>query len=383
MVRKGDGLVLKGKSWFLEARINGVRYQKKLGRGISRSVAAELAQVLRGSILKNEAGIGGRKKKDLSFTEARQKFEDWMASDRKANTIRSYAACLRVLAKTFGSMRLSEITTWQLESYRQKRSAGVKLTERPDNLTDLDWARRCRQALAGAPVRVSRELAVMKCLFNKCISWGVFEGLNPATKIKFRREPRQRLRFLEAEETDRLLSACSEPLKTLVLVGINCGLRIQAEALQLRWEDIDLGRKMLTVQSAFAKNGKTRTIPMNQPVREALERLKPTTPTGFVFSRTDGQPFKSVKTIFSTACRRAKITHCTLHTLRHTFASRLVMSGADIRTVQELGGWQTIGMVERYAHLSQSHKIQAIEKIGVEFTCGLPCRENSTLTVAS
>lgn len=52
-----------------------------------------------------------------------------------------------------------------------------------------------------------------------------------------------------------------------------------------------------------------------------------------------------------------------MHTLRHTFASRLVLAGVDLRTVQELGGWQTIGMVERYSHLAADHKAQAVEKL--------------------
>ena len=63
----------------------------------------------------------------------------------------------------------------------------------------------------------------------------------------------------------------------------------------------------------------------------------------------------------------------TPHTLRHTFASRLVMAGVDLRTVQELGGWQTLAMVERYAHLSPAHKAQAVERL-VEFPYAGPTR---------
>lgn len=62
-------------------------------------------------------------------------------------------------------------------------------------------------------------------------------------------------------------------------------------------------------------------------------------------------------------CQRAKMHGVTLHTLRHTFASRLVLAGVKLRTVQKLGGWQTIGMLERYSHLAASHKVQAIEKL--------------------
>jgi site-specific recombinase XerD len=52
--------------------------------------------------------------------------------------------------------------------------------------------------------------------------------------------------------------------------------------------------------------------------------------------------------------------------LRHTFASRLVMAGVDLRTVQELGGWSALELVQRYTHLSPGHKAEAVERIIAE-----------------
>lgn len=374
MARRGDGLILKKKTWYLEARIGGVRYQKRLGKGITRKIALELSQVVRGQILKNEAGIGGKKRKDIGFDEASEKFLAWATAEKRPNTLRGYRKCLARLAQTFGGQRLGEISTWQLESYRQKRTAGVKLTEaeRPAGVSDANWARLRKQAQHGAPVRVNREVGLVKNLFNRMIAWGLYEGLNPAVAVKLRREPKTRLRWLEPEEEHRLLAACQEPLRSLVLVGLHTGLRIQAEALTLRWSSVDLKRGSLTVESGYAKNGKMRSVPLNSIVRAALEQLQRTAIGDLVFARVDGLPFRSVKTTFKTACRKADLSGVTPHTLRHTFCSRLVMSGADLRTVQELGGWQTISMVERYSHLSASHKAEAVEKIGREFTYGIP-----------
>ena len=61
------------------------------------------------------------------------------------------------------------------------------------------------------------------------------------------------------------------------------------------------------------------------------------------------------------ACRRAKLSAVAPHVLRRTFASRLAMAGTDLRTIQELGSWRSIKMVERDAHLSDEHKRAAIE----------------------
>jgi site-specific recombinase XerC len=59
----------------------------------------------------------------------------------------------------------------------------------------------------------------------------------------------------------------------------------------------------------------------------------------------------------------ANLDEVTWHALRHTFASRLVAAGVDLRSVEELGGWRTLSMVQRYAHLSPGHLLAAVERI--------------------
>ena len=183
--------------------------------------------------------------------------------------------------------------------------------------------------------------------------------------VKTVKEPKQRLRYLEYDEEVRLLAVSSPLLKDIITVGVHTGLRIGAEVFQLRVRDVDLRRGLLTVQAAYAKNGETRTIPLNTPAREVLARRITTTSSVYVFSRANGAPYKNLQRRFSNACRAAGLdrTGVTIHTLRHTFASRLAMAGVDLRTIQELGGWADLKMVERYAHLSPNHKANAVEKI--------------------
>jgi len=66
---------------------------------------------------------------------------------------------------------------------------------------------------------------------------------------------------------------------------------------------------------------------------------------------------------FTEAVCEVKLENFTWHDLRHTFASRLVMAGVDIRTVQELMGYKSITMTMRYAHLGPRHRIAALEKL--------------------
>ena len=72
---------------------------------------------------------------------------------------------------------------------------------------------------------------------------------------------------------------------------------------------------------------------------------------------------------FAQAVREAKVQNLTWHDLRHTFASRLVMAGVDIRTVQELMGHKSITMTMRYAHLSPRHRTEALEKLWLFRRC--------------
>ncbi len=198
---------------------------------------------------------------------------------------------------------------------------------------------------------------------------GQVRGRQPGIAREALRESRGRLRFLEPGEEAQLLAAAREPIRTLILVGSNTGLRLLSEALQLRWADIDLIRGFLTVQAAYAKSGKTRSVPLNRSVRGALATLRKATPAGveYVFSKSDGTPFRSICRAFNTACKTAGLKGVTPHVLRHTFASRLAMAGVDPRTIQGLGGWASLGMVQRYTHLSPTHKAEAVERIASNF----------------
>ncbi len=87
----------------------------------------------------------------------------------------------------------------------------------------------------------------------------------------------------------------------------------------------------------------------------------------YLFSYGDSsEPVKSIKTGFWAALRRSGIDHCRFHDLRHTFASRLVMSGVDIVTVKELMGHKDIKMTMRYSHPTPEHKKQAVERLNFE-----------------
>ena len=338
--KSNDGLYLRGTTWWLDFQHEGKRFQFRLGRGISKTVAKELAKAKRGEVLKGEAGLS-RKKRDLPFDQARELFVQWAQTNKRPRTAVFYDVCLRQLAAQFGNRRLSQIHPFHVEAYKSMR---VK---------------------DGAPVRANRELATLKAMYNRLTKLKRYEGVNPAVGIQFLEESKGKLRILDDDEEDRLLEACGEPLRTIALTAIYTGLRVTSELLELRWGAVDFYQNHVMVQAAYAKNRESRSIPMNSLVSGALLSHKQAATNAdsedaHVFlawkGPRGGKPLRSIRSALETACRKAKLSGVTPHTLRHTFASRLVMAGVDLRTVQELGGWKDLKMVERYAHLSREHK---------------------------
>ena len=126
-----------------------------------------------------------------------------------------------------------------------------------------------------------------------------------------------------------------------------------SEQYGLTWDRVDFNQQHLT--TPYSKNGKTRHIPLNTVALAALKKLRSNGSQVFAF--------KGYKHWFDKAVANAKIDDFTWYSLRHSFASRLVMAGVDIRTVAELMGHQTIQMTMRYAHLAPAHGLAAVQML--------------------
>ena len=111
------------------------------------------------------------------------------------------------------------------------------------------------------------------------------------------------------------------------MTALHTGFRKSA-LLSLTWDDVDRASQSITVQAAYAKNSESRSVPMNDVLTATLEGVRITsTATGAVFRNRKGMPYRSCRSAFERAVRKAAIRNFTFHDLRHTFASRLVMAG--------------------------------------------------------
>jgi integrase len=155
----------------------------------------------------------------------------------------------------------------------------------------------------------------------------------------------------------------------LVLLGGDAGLR-RGELIGLRWCDVDLRRRLITVQQAVwkgivdvPKSGRGRVIPLTDALAKALSAFRHLRGER-VFYDDAGQPVteKIFRGWLAAAQRRAGLAEPTgaLHILRHTFCSHLAMRGAPPKAIQELAGHQDLATTLRYMHLSPFARESAI-----------------------
>jgi len=182
--------------------------------------------------------------------------------------------------------------------------------------------------------------------------------------------PPGRVRWLLVEEADRLIEACGDHLRPLVIFLIYTGARA-GEALWLDWRDVDLGRRH--VMFIDTKNGESRGVPLHSRVIAPLASLPHR--EGCVFRRPDGLPYERPKRIddtsagtrikkaFAAACRRAGIEDFSPHDCRHTWATWFHAKNRDINALQKLGGWKSVAMVMRYSHVNVSELQHAIDQL--------------------
>ena len=215
---------------------------------------------------------------------------------------------------------------------------------------------KTRGGKAVSPATVNRELAVVRHLLRLAVEeWG---WLDKVPAVRLLKEPEGRLRFLTGDEIARLLAACAESqnpqLHAVVVVALNTGMRL-GEIMGLVWERVDFSRGVILLERT--KSGRRREVPMNEAADAALHALPGDKIEGRVFRRG------SIRTAWENAVERAGLDGFRFHDLRHTFASHMVMRGANLVELRDILGHADLKMTMRYSYLAPEHKRAAVARL--------------------
>lgn len=240
---------------------------------------------------------------------------------------------------------------------------------------DLERLKKAMQKAGRAPRSVEYALTTLGQIFRHAERLGYFQGDILTTKVKKPKYDNKRVRFLSHDEAHNILEILkgkSQEIYEMALLSLHCGLRA-GEVFSLKWKDVDLDHGLITLLDT--KSGKTRTVSITGAVKAFLMAKELNGNQDFVFpNRKTGGIRNRISKSFEQSVTDAGLNEgiedrrqrVTFHTLRHTFASWLVMEGISLYDVKELLGHATLTMTERYAHLGPGRNKKAattMEKI--------------------
>jgi integrase len=219
-------------------------------------------------------------------------------------------------------------------------------------------------------VSVNIEVRTIKAALNTAKRWKLL-SINPCDQVTQLPIPETTPTFFSLSDFQVLISTIEEPwLREIVLFAVLTGMR-RGEILNLRWEHVDLRNKLVHVQSVGdfkTKKGKRRTIPLHESAVYILNARQGRNTSPFVFTLNGQRILEDWLThLFKRYVRHAKLADDRLHfhSLRHTFATWLVQSGASLYEVQRLLGHSNPRTTEVYSHLASSELHKTVERLDV------------------
>jgi integrase len=331
----------RGKNWYADYTVGNKRKRKSFG--LHKKMAELFLKDLELSKIRGELKVIDEK---ISISEFFQLYKDYCKSNKSAYTAIIDGRRINTWEGYFVEQwvaKLKDITPLVVEKFK------AKILAKGDS-----------------PVTFNRYLELLKAALNKAVEWGLLRENRLKDLRNLKSDRCRQIRFLTMEEIAIILKTADELMKRVILILLYTGLR-RSELLYLEWKDIDFDNGLIHVQSKpefgfHPKSYKARSIPICSELRNLLLDMPQV--GRFVFDNGNNDPLyrpnrflKKLKKI----SKKAGVKEVNLHTLRHTFASHLIMKGVDPRTVQEYLGHSSIQVTEKYSHLSKSHKFQAIQ----------------------
>jgi integrase/recombinase XerC len=219
-----------------------------------------------------------------------------------------------------------------------------------------------------APATIGRRLAAVRSWLKFLVRRGVMKA-NPARDVRSPRLPKTLPNFLPVDDAKTLVDGRAiggaERVRDLAILELlyASGLRV-SELAGLDLDDVDRTDQTVCV---LGKGGKQRIVPFGDAAARALEAhlARRGFDAGPLFPNARGRRLtvRSMHTIVRRSARAAGLTRrVTPHTLRHSFATHLLDSGADLRMIQELLGHSRLSTTQRYTHVGADQLMRIYDR---------------------
>ena len=196
---------------------------------------------------------------------------------------------------------------------------------------------------------------------------------NPAKGIEKKKIVRNKTPKSLSRESEKILdnwlAENNEELLRVKAVAISTGLRAR-ELVNLTWLDIDWEKSILSVTAKpdwTPKDYEERTVPLNKAALAALRehKIKRVVLGRYTFSRQDGRKYgRGLDLAMVRAFKAAGLGSGGLHSLRHTFATRYLEAGGNIKDLQRLMGHSDLKTTQRYLHADEEQMRKTIDRMG-------------------
>jgi len=330
-----------GVWWCRWADSSGRIHREKCGaKGTAMNVYRKRkTEVLEGRLLPGKL----RQAKMPTLGGFAQRFIDAIQAQcaNKPQTIRFYAQQMAALLRfaPLADARLCDIDEALIQAFVEHRAAST------------------------STATVNRGLATLRRALRLAQRWKVIDRV---PQIRLLSGEHQREFILSREHEGCYLNACTQPLRDCALLMLDTGLRV-GEALALEWRDVCLSPEPGYVQVREGKSRYARrAIPLTSRSRAMLEGRRKAAQSFCVFAEGDGRPLLNT----SLAHQHAKIRRAlglpaefVLHSLRHTFCTRLGEAGAEAFLIQRLAGHHSVTVSERYVHPTPESAVLAIRRL--------------------